>query len=107
METVTVLTAEVVEDGYGDDTMDWTTPTRVDVLALGVEPRPSGEPVQEARNSITSGFTLYLPTGTAITPANRVEIRGSVYDVMGEAGDWRGLSGWTPGLVVQTQRTAG
>jgi hypothetical protein len=70
------------------------------------EPRPSGEPVQDARNAVTSGWTLYMPAGVTITPQSRVRVRGLVYDVLGEAADWR-LGSWRPGLVVQCERTAG
>lgn len=109
-ETVIVLTGTPVTDPYsGEPTgTDWTTtpPTEAPVDNVLCEPRPSSEPVQDARNSITSGYTLYLPAGTAITPANRVRVRGLDYDVLGEVSDWR-LGSWRPGLVVQTSRTAG
>jgi len=109
-ETVIVLTGTPVTDPYsGEETgTDWTTtpPTQVSVDNVLCEPRPSAEPVQDARNAVTSGFTLYMPAGTAIIPANRVRVRGLDYDVLGEASDWR-LGSWRPGLVVQTSRTAG
>lgn len=108
METVTVLAATAAVDGYGDPTLDWTTPTRTDVLAIGVEPRPSAEPVQDARNSVTSGWTVYLPAGTVVTARNRLEVRGLVYDVLGDPADWRAaFSPWAPGLAVQCSRTVG
>lgn len=107
-ETVIVLTGTPVVDPYSGDTTgtSWAAPTQVSVDNVLCEPRPSAEPVQDARNAVTSGFTLYMPAGTAITPANRVRVRGLDYDVLGEASDWR-LGSWRPGLVVQTSRTAG
>jgi len=107
-ETVLVLTGAPVVDPYSGETTgtSWTTPTQVSVDNVLCEPRPSSEPVQDARNAVTSGFTLYMPAGTVITPANRVRVRGLDYDVLGEASDWR-LGSWRPGLVVQTSRTAG
>jgi head-tail adaptor len=107
-EKVTVLRAAASIDGYGDPVTDWTTPTRTDVYARGVEPRPSGEPVQDARNAVTSGFTVYLPLGTDLTPADRLEVRGKAYDVLGEPAEWRNpWGGGFGGLVVQTERTEG
>lgn len=108
-ETVTVLTANSVTDPYsGDASESWDNPTELNVSGVGVEPRPSNEPVQDARNAVISGFTLYFPTGTAIGPQNRVVVRGGTYDVLGEAADWRNpFTGWAPGLVVQVERTAG
>lgn len=107
-ETVLVLTGTPVVDPYSGETTgtSWATPTQVSVDNVLCEPRPSSEPVADARNAVTSGFTLYMPAGTAITPANRVRVRGLDYDVLGEPSDWR-LGSWRPGLVVQTSRVAG
>jgi len=107
-ETVLVLTGTPVTDPYSGETTgtDWATPTQVSVDNVLCEPRPSSEPVQDARNSVTSGYTAYMPAGTVITPTNRVKVRGIDYDVLGEAADWR-LGAWRPGIVVQLQRVAG
>jgi len=109
-ETVTVLTGTPVLDPYSGEESgtDWSTPTQVDVADVLCEPRPSGEPVQDARHSVTSGYTLYVrarPIMPTILPANRVRVRGTDYDVLGEAADWR--MGSFGGLVVQTQRVSG
>ena len=109
-ETVTILTAGMEEDPYSDDLVsswDWT-PTELEVAGVGVEPRPSGEPTQEARNATTSGFTLYLPAGTEIGPQNRVVVRGGTYEVLGEPAEWvNPFTGWAPGIVVQVERVEG
>jgi len=112
-ETVIVLVgvSATNPDPYsGDPVIDWALPpTQVPVENVLCEPRPSSEPVQDARNSTTSGWTLYLqdgmPVGIVLTPANRIRVRGVDYDVLGEASDWR--LGSFGGLVVQTSRTAG
>lgn len=108
-ETVQVITAGTTTDPYsGEPTDDWDTATSVDVTGVAVEPRPSGEPLQDARNQVTSGFTLYMPAGTAITAQNRVTVRGETYDVLGEPAEWRNpFTGWEPGLVVQVERSEG
>lgn len=107
-ETVIVLTGTPVVDPYsGESTLtSWATPAQVSVVNVLCEPRPSSEPVADARNSVTSGYTLYMPAGTVITPVNRVRVRGLDYDVLGEAAEWV-LGSWRPGLVVQTARTSG
>lgn len=106
-EPVSVLTAGTVTDPYsGESVESWDTSTEVTVDGVLCEPRPSGEPVQDARNAVTSGWTLYMPAGAVLTPQNRVRVRGVVYDVLGEPADWR-LGSWRPGLVVQCERTAG
>ena len=108
-ETVQVLTAGTIEDPYSGETQpDWTNPTSVVVEGVAVEPRPSSGPLQDARNAVVSGYSLYMPTGTAIGPQNRVTVRGKTYDVLGEPADWRSpFTGWRPGLVVQVGLTEG
>lgn len=117
-ETVAVLTAGTVENPYsGDPTEAWTLPdggewatepTEVDHDGVAIEPRPSQEPVQDARNAVTSGFTLYgLPAGS-VTSRNRLRIRGEIYNVLGEPAHWiQPYTGTDFGLVVQVDRTEG
>ena len=111
-ETVVVLVGVPATnpDPYsGDPVVDWTKPpTEVPVDDVLCEPRPSGEPVQDARNSTTSGWTLYIrkrPVMPVILPANRVRVRGVDYDVLGDAADW--VLGSFGRLVVQTSRVSG
>jgi hypothetical protein len=104
-ETVTRLRATAVEDPYADEDTaeDWSTPAETALTTLvPAEPRPSQEPVQDARNAITSGFTLYLPQGSDVTAHDRMRVRGVVYDVLGEPSVWSGA-----GMVVQVGRTEG
>jgi hypothetical protein len=103
-ETIQVLSAGPRTDPYSGETVydDWDNPTSVDVVTLAPpEPRPSSEPVQDARNALVSGWTLYLPAGTAVTAANRVKVRGKEYPVVGEPADWG------KGIVVQAFVTEG
>lgn len=102
-ETIAVLTANVSLDPYsGEYVDDWATPTEREVTTIAPpEPRPSSEPVQDARNAVTNGWTLYLPAGDPITRSNRVRVRGEDYPVQGTPSDW-GV-----GVVVQAFRTEG
>lgn len=108
-EAVTVLTAGTTLDPYSNEpTADWDHPTAVPVTGVAVEPRPSSEPVQDARNAVTSGFTLYFPPGTPVTAADRVQVRGQVYDVLGEPAVWvNPYTGWVAGTVAQVTHTEG
>jgi len=110
-ETVSVITAGTTVDPYSSTSTaeDWNTPVSVvPVAGVGVEPRPSGEPVQDARNAVTSGYSLYMPVGTAVTARNRVIVRGGTYAVLGEPAVWvNPFTGWEPGLVVQCERIEG
>jgi hypothetical protein len=117
-ETVTIQSPGTTLDPYSgdpvtawdlDEGQSWSTePSEVDVAHVGVEPRPSSEPVEAARNAVVAGFTLYFPPATTITAHNRVVVRGGTYNVLGDAADWRSpFTGWAPGVVVQVGRTEG
>lgn len=108
-ETVTLLAPGTIADPYSGDTADdWTTLTETPIHGVAVEPRPSQEPVQDARNAVTSGYTLYVPAGAQIAPRDRVRVRGEVYSILGEPAEWISpFTGWTPGIVVQVGRTDG
>lgn len=108
-ETVEVVTAGTAADPYSGDTVaDWAAATSVAVDGVGVEPRPGGEPTQDARNAVTSGFTLYLPADTAVASSDRVVVRGETFGVLGEPALWRNpFTGWAPGVVVQCERMEG
>ena len=107
-ETVEVLSSSSTTDAYNNTVEDWTTPTETPVEDVGVEPRPSTEDNRDARNAVTSGFTLYMPAGSVVTAKNRIRVRGDDYAVDGEPAEWRNpFTGWEPGLVVQTKRMEG
>lgn len=103
-ETVTRLRAGTTSDPYsGEPVEDWDSPSELTIVTLApAEPRPSGEPVQDARNAVVSGFTLYLPETTDVTAYDRMRVRGGVYRVLGDPAVWLGA-----GLVVQVGRTEG
>lgn len=103
VEDITVLTAGTVTDPYSTEPAeDWTTPTERTVTTIApLEPRPSDEPVQDARNAVSNGWTIYLPSGDPISRLNRVRVRGVVFPVQGEPADW-GV-----GVVVQAFKTEG
>lgn len=102
-EVVTVLSARTAHDPYADaDTESWANPIEREVTTLAPpEPRPSTEPVTDARNAVVSGWTLYLPAGDPITVRDRVRVHGTEYPVQGEP------ARWPVGVVVQAFTTEG
>lgn len=104
-ETVTRIRAGAVVDPYSEETQptwDEAKVSKLDIETLAPpEPRPSSEPVQDARNAVTSGWTLYLPAGADVTALDRMRVRGVDYPVQGEPG------AWAKGLVVQAFGTVG
>ena len=105
-ETVTRLRATATTTNpYSTETVpDWTqAPAELPLETLApAEPRPSGEPVQDARNAVVSGYTLYLRTDADVSAQDRMRVRGGTYQVLGDPADWLGA-----GLVVQVERVEG
>lgn len=104
-ETVTRLRGVATTDPYSatSTALDWTTPSELALTTLApAEPRPSTEPVQDARNAVVSGYTLYLPAGSDVAAADRMRVRGVDYPVVGDPADWLGA-----GLVVQCSLVEG
>ncbi len=102
-ETVVILRAGLVEDPYsGELSPDWSNPTEAPVLTVAPpEPRPSGESLQDSRNAVVSGWTVYVPTDTDATSRDRVRVRGIVYGIEGEP------ASWPTGKVLQATVTNG
>lgn len=105
-ETIQILTAKTKTDPYsGTTTLDWDQePDSVDLPDVLCEPRPVGEPLLDARNMVTSGWSLYCQTIPATLPTsqNRVKVRGKVYEIDGEPADWV-MGSWHPGIVIQAK----
>lgn len=105
-ETVVRVRAGQVADPYsGETSPTWAEAdvSKIDIPTLAPpEPRPSSEPVQDARNAVVSGWTLYLPADSDVTAADRMRVRGIDYPVQGQPAIWG-----TRGLVVQAFGTAG
>lgn len=101
MEVVYRLRARQVADTYTEDPWDLADEEPMQTLAPA-EPRPSGEPVQDARNAVTSGYTLYLPESSDVTSKDRMRVRDRTYDVLGEPAVWAGA-----GMVVQCSAQEG
>lgn len=108
-EPVDVLSAGTTTDPYsGEPVASWDTPTTVTVEHVAVAAGGSLEPLQDARNSVTSDFDLIFPPDAAVASTSRVVVRGLVCDVVGRPFLWRSpFTDWAPGLVVNAKITEG
>ena len=107
-ETVTRLRAPLVADRYGNLVPDWSNPDRLDIPDCGVAPRTSDEETEQGRQGVVVGIAVYAPPDADILPSDRLEVRGSVYEVVGEVAVWRSpFTGWHPGIVVNLRRVEG
>ena len=107
-ETVTILTrTETGTDRYGKPVYDWPEPG-AQVHGCAVAPRSSIEPAEIARTPVYEGLAVYMPPGVSVTPYDRLVIRGTVYEVDGDPGDWRSPYGAVArGIVVNAKRWEG
>lgn len=109
-ETVVILTPATVTDRYQNVTYDWSNPTRRTVSRVVVAPRRAAdtEATEQGRQGVILGLTLYLPARTEITAHDRVEVRGDIYEAVGEEGIWRSPhTEWDPGIEVALRRVEG
>ena len=102
MESITqTRRSSTSTDSYGQPVFTTTTST---VQAI-VSARVSGTNFDADQIVVTDGLTIYLPSGHDVQDDDTFTIRGKVYEIDGEAFDWRdGLGSWAPGTVVNLQR---
>jgi hypothetical protein len=95
-ETVTVL-----RPGGRDDFGDPLPGTEHAIAGCLFAPRGSSESSDFA-NTVITGAQLFAPAGADIRATDQVRIRGVVYDVEGDVGDWGAA-----GVQVALQRGTG
>lgn len=90
------LRAPRPEDKFGDPT--GTVPDWRDVNGATVVPRSSSE-YEQRGTIIISGFMIRVPRSTAVQNGDEVEVRGKVYQIEGEIGDFG-----RPGKIFYVKR---
>jgi hypothetical protein len=110
--TVTIRRAGTTTDEYGNTSaLDWSTATDTSVTLLA-PPAPRrtaafGESNAIGRLGAIYGYTLYFPTGTDVSPLDRVVLWGDTFEVEGEAGRWTSGAGTDlGGLEVDVVRAS-
>lgn len=83
-DTITVLSAPVITDAYGNRVLDWANPTRTTVAAL-VQPTSSTEALGTGdRDQVVSHFQVWVEPDTAVSARDRIEWSGLTLSVDGE-----------------------
>ncbi|MCG5460845.1 hypothetical protein MED01_004271 [Micromonospora sp. MED01] len=107
-ETVTVLRAGLVDDGYGNQVRDWSAATSTPYAGCAVAQNGRDESLTGDRNAIASDLIVFMPSGAGVLATDRLEIRGRSYEVVGEPFAWTSpFSGLPFGTVVYCNRVEG
>ena len=102
-ETVTILRDSPGGiDQYGDPIS--STTARIDVPLCLVAPNGSTETTERGRSGVSTGWTVYAPSGTDARYTDRIEIRTVACRIDGEVGDWLASPG---GVVINAIRAIG
>ncbi|MBM0203193.1 hypothetical protein JNW90_09160 [Micromonospora sp. STR1s_5] len=107
-ETVTALRAGLVPDGYGNQVRDWSAATSTPYAGCAVAQNGRDESLTGDRNAVASDLIVFMPSGADVLAADRLEIRGRAYEVVGEPFSWVSpFSGMAFGTVVYCNRVEG
>jgi hypothetical protein len=95
------------DDGQGNPILG--PPSTFEVSDVAIAPAGSEEDPQALGLWVVTGYTLFLPYGTDLLPADRLTIRGvDGWQVEGDstAAGWRNpFTGEQPGVVVSVRRS--
>lgn len=91
-DTVTVLDAALVTDGYGNPVPDWANATETEVTECRLQPERGTEYLTD-REAVTTRWRLFGPAGMPIQDTSRVRHNGIVYDVDGSVERWPSPTG--------------
>jgi hypothetical protein len=106
-ETVFVLRrVSGATDSHGN--IGWTWPVRERLDGVKVAPRSGMETDEPGREAVLAGLVVGLPAGSRVAAVDRMEVRGEVYEVIGEPAVWvNPWSGRESGVHVVLERVEG
>lgn len=98
----------VTRTASGRDADGNTTWTETSVTVTGAfAPGGSSELIQ-GQDTVITQPTVYLPSGTAVQPTDRVTVAGLTYEVDGSPNEWiNPFTGSDFGVEVKLQRVTG
>lgn len=93
-------------DQYGDPIAG--TPNRLTLEGAFVAPRSTSDIDARGRQGVINGLTLFGEFGTDLVHTDQVEVDGVLYDIDGDAGQWKSpFTGWEAGCEVALVRAVG
>lgn len=107
-ETITILTPDTTTNRYGRTTTDPDWSGATETTAVGLFAPQSSLEDNDGRAAVSTEARIYLPAGTTITAACRVEARGDTYEVIGDPSVWADpFGGNVDGIEIQIRKVAG
>lgn len=108
-DEITVVRAAARTDRYGDEIVDWESPTEHAVNNCKVNPVAGTEDAGQLddRAALTRRWNLAAPPDADIKSSDRIRWAGDLYEVEGEVLQWRSPLGGVDHLYVQLVRWEG
>ncbi len=105
-DTVTVLDAALVADGYENQVPDWSTPTETTVEGCRLQPERGADYTVD-REAVTTRWRLFAPADAPIQDTSRIRHNGVVYDVDGSVERWPSPTGALAHIEALLRRAEG
>lgn len=84
------------------------TEQQVTLTGAAFDPGGSREPVEVGRAAVVTAPRLFFQSWPDVAAGDRIEVRGTSFEVIGDPADWRSpWGGNTGGLVVELQVVTG
>lgn len=91
-QTVTRERGVPIDDGHGNETVDWSNPDQLVIARCTVQPGASQE-VLAGRDATVIRYTVSAPPGVDVLATDRIVFNGATYDIDGEPGVWSSPTG--------------
>jgi len=102
--TVTRLRGTRVDDGYGGERIDWTTPESLTLTGCAMAPLVEDEILTAGRDAGVAAWTLYCAWAD-VKADDRMDTPHGLYEVDGEPGRWESpYTGRRPGMSVRLRK---
>lgn len=108
-EPVTVHTAVTTTDRYGNEVSTWVAGTVYEQCVISRRLSSDRDLTDGGRQGVIVGLNVFLPYPEAmILPHDRLELRGSIWEIVGEPYLYHhAQTGWQPGVSVAVRRVEG
>jgi hypothetical protein len=104
-QSVERLRGVETEDEYHNVDIDWDDPDAATITGCSVQPG-GGLQVNDAREAITTLYTVWAPEGADVVDTDRIRFAGTVYDIDGSIERWN-VGSSLDHLVIRLKAVSG